>query len=693
MNVFRLFYILVLTALLLLAKEASAQNVAPILTATGNQAYCPGSPMDIVTDFNIVDPDDTAIDAIYIQISSGYENGEDVLSLSTGHAGITTIWDPVAAKLTIKATNGQPVLYTQLIAAVKDVVYNNTSANPTPGTRTFSITVGQANYLASTGHYYQFVPSIGINWLTAKNTAAASTYYGLQGYLATLMSADEAQLCGEQATGTGWIGGTDEATEGIWKWVTGPEAGTVFWNGSSNGSTPNFAFWNNGEPNNTGDEDYAHITAPGVGIPGSWNDLKVNGEPSGNYQPKGYIVEYGGMPGDPVLNISATSTITLNKLISTTDAARCGSGSVTLSASATGTMVYWYATPTGGTPIATGSGFTTPVLSATTTYYASAHGQGCNAPRTPVVAQVNTVPVINAVSPVLICSGTAVTLQATASAGVVRWYDVPTGGTPLGTGTMLNRPAITADTVFYAEADNNGCTSNRIAITVSIGGTPQVTDETMYMCQNSSINLDAGITGVTYQWPGNITTRTFAVTAPGTYSVVVTSSLGCSATKTFTVIERLAPVVASVNVDGTTVTVNLQNQDVENYEFSLDAINYQPSNIFTDVATGQGTVTVRERHFCGQDTETFVVYIIPTFFTPNNDNSNDVFTISGLLYYPNAKAYIFDRYGRLLRELNRTNPYWDGTFSNEKLPASDYWYIIKLDDSLPEIRGHFSLLR
>ena len=693
MNVLRLFYILILPAIVLLPQHLSAQNVAPVLTATGNQAYCPGSPMDIVTDFNIVDPDDTSINAIYIQISSGYENGEDVLSLSTGHAGITTVWDPVAAKLTIKATNGQPVLYTQLIAAVKDVVYNNTSANPTSGTRTFSITVGQANYLASTGHYYQFVPSIGISWLTAKNAAASSTYYGLQGYLATLMSAEEAQLCGEQATGTGWIGGTDEATEGVWKWVTGPEAGTVFWNGNAGGSSPNFAFWNNGEPNNAGDEDYAHITAPGVGIPGSWNDLKVTGEPSGNYQPKGYIVEYGGMPGDPVLNISATSSITLNKLVSTTDAASCGPGSVTLSASATGTMAYWYATPTGGTPIATGSGFTTPTLSATTTYYASAHGAACNAPRTPVVAQVNSAPTITAASPVLICSGTAVTLQATASAGVVKWYDAATGGTLIGTGTTLNRPAITADTVFYVEADNNGCTSNRIPVTVSVGGTPQVTDETVYMCQNSSITLDAGITGVTYQWPGNIATRTFAVTAPGTYSLVVTSSLGCSATKTFTVIERLAPVVASVNVDETTVTVNLQNPDMENYEFSLDGINYQPSNIFTDVAAGQGTITVRERHFCGYATETFMVYIIPTFFTPNNDNSNDVFTISGLLYYPNAKAYIFDRYGRLLRELNRANPYWDGTFSNEKLPASDYWYIIKLDDSLPEIRGHFSLLR
>ena len=57
-------------------KVTPLTNVAPYLDATGNQMFCPGSTIKIVTDMQITDPDDTGIDAIYIQISSGYALGD-----------------------------------------------------------------------------------------------------------------------------------------------------------------------------------------------------------------------------------------------------------------------------------------------------------------------------------------------------------------------------------------------------------------------------------------------------------------------------------------------------------------------------------------------------------------------------------------------------------------------------------------
>lgn len=288
-------------------------NQPPVVTGTGNQVHCNGGSTPIAQSISITDPDDSTTTAVYLQISNGYVNGEDLLALTGSHPGITAIWDALEGKLSLQG----PATYTAFENAIMDVHYSTSAPTPT-GTRQFSITVGEPNFLPVTGHYYEYVADLGISWTAAQVAASNRRYFGLQGYLATLTSQEEADFSGSQAQGVGWIGASDAATEGQWLWVTGPEAGTPFWSGLANGTTlppTNFANWNGGEPNNSGNEDYAHITDPSVvrgGAPlGSWNDLPVGGG-SGAYTPQGYVVEYGGMPGDPVLNISATTTLTMD---------------------------------------------------------------------------------------------------------------------------------------------------------------------------------------------------------------------------------------------------------------------------------------------------------------------------------------------------------------------------------------------
>ncbi|PJA06991.1 MAG: hypothetical protein COX71_00550 [Flavobacteriales bacterium CG_4_10_14_0_2_um_filter_35_18] len=494
------------------AKSWSQTNIPPKINAVGNQIYCPLSEQAIVTSFDIVDPDNSEIAAFFIQISTGYAKGEDRLILIGSHPNITATWSELEGKLTLKGIASAPVSYVNLIAAVKAIVFKSNST-AVSGEKTFSFTIGDANYLPSTNHYYEYVPAEGIIWTDAKIAAEGRNYFGLKGYLATITSPEEAKLSGEQAAGAGWIGGSDAETEGLWKWVTGPETGKTFWfgnfTGTTNGTDIPFAFWNTNEPNQAGNEDYAHVTAPGVGIPGSWNDLKIDGDPPGPYHPKGYIVEYGGTPGDPIVDISASTKISVSSISSTTPNSNCGPGNVLLSATATlGGTILWFDALTGGTQIGSGHNFLTPSIATNTTFYAVASFDGiCNTGiRTPVIASIFKIPTIISTTGATICGAGIGTLLASASAGIVNWYDVPTGGTALATGTSFNSPIVATNTTYYVDATDNGCTTaTRTPITITVQYTPAPTGAaTHHFCdiENATI-ANLNVVGTAILWYAN----------------------------------------------------------------------------------------------------------------------------------------------------------------------------------------------
>jgi gliding motility-associated-like protein len=676
-------------------RSPSLPNSTLVLKAEGDQIYCPLSSINIVTDMTITSTDETGADAIYIQISSGYVNGPDQLTLNNAstHPTITSSWNISEGRLTLKSSiTGSKVSFVDFEKAIKDVQFSSSSATPT-GTRIFSISIGAANYLPRNGHYYEYVPSTGISWTSAKDAAELKTYYGLKGYLATLTAQDEAQLAGNQTPGAGWIGGSDAETEDVWKWVTGPEAGTIFWKGLANGSTPNFAFWNKGEPNQYMEEDYAHITAPGVGIPGSWNDMTIEGDSSGNYQPKGYLVEYGGTPGDPELQLSASTTLTITSITSTKPDSKCDAGTVTLEATASVGTINWYDSLTGGNYMDSGPSFITPILTATKTFYAETTTAGCTSPRTAVEAKIiNTPTFINIKSQSTNCGPGLFTLEATPSEGSVNWYS-QLGTNIVGTGTTYITPTISSNTTYYAEAVNDKCAnSTKEPVNLIVYPLPIVSDQSRTKCVSQIITLDAGVPNMTYLWSTLETTQTIDVKDKGVYTVEVTSPEGCPNTKTITVLENNKPEIKNVAVDETKVTIELVKYE-DYFEFSIDGINYQSSNVFTNVPSGLQTAYVQEINLCSDDKKTFIFIIVPKFFTPNNDNHNDFWEVKGLEEYPLGEVILFDRYGKAITQLNGFNRSWDGTFNKIPLPSSDYWYVLKLDPNSPEMKGHFSLKR
>jgi len=249
--------------------------------------------------------------------------------------------------------------------------------------------------------------------------------------------------------------------------------------------------------------------------------------------------------------VPVTATITVVDPPLANNASRCGSGTVVISATSTDPVTWWSAA-TGGTQIGSGINYTTPVISATTTYYAQASNSGCNSARAAVTAQ------INITAPPSVTSGSncgpgTVTLSAT-SPDPISWFDVASGGTAIGTGTSFTTPSISATTTYYAQAGTS-CVSTRVPVDAVIATTSaDPTVNNADRCGNGTVDLTATSadpvswydapngtllgTGYTFTTPSLSTTTTY-------YAVAGIS--GC--------LSNFVPVTATVNPQPVAPTV------------------------------------------------------------------------------------------------------------------------------------------
>jgi gliding motility-associated-like protein len=261
--------------------------------------------------------------------------------------------------------------------------------------------------------------------------------------------------------------------------------------------------------------------------------------------------------------------------------------------------------------------------------------------------------------------------------------------------------------IIFARIENNNDCFGINQIELVVHKLPQITieDDAIY-CLNTypaSITLDPGLlsgspSSFSYNWSTGATTPQIQVNKTGIYTVDVYTSNGCSKRRTLTVLpSNIAEFDAIEIVDGVannTVTITVSGEG--DYEYSLDDefSGYQDSNVFTEVIPGLYTVYVRDKNDCGIAKKNLSVIGFPNFFSPNGDGFNDTWHVYGIntAKQVNSKVYIFDRYGKLLIQLNPLGNGWDGTIGGLKMPTSDYWFYVKLEDDRI-FKGHFSLRR
>ncbi len=136
------------------------------------------------------------------------------------------------------------------------------------------------------------------------------------------------------------------------------------------------------------------------------------------------------------------------------------------------------------------------------------------------------------------------------------------------------------------------------------------------------------------------------------------------------------------------------------YEYSVNGSPFQDSPEFRDLPPGENTVVVNDTNGCGTtEPIPFLVVGYPKFFTPNGDGIHDSWNIEGIETLTDPVVFIFDRFGKLLKQLDDTSPGWDGTFNGRPLPSSDYWFRLEYtrqENGVPVasvLRSHFSLKR
>ena len=134
-----------------------------------------------------------------------------------------------------------------------------------------------------------------------------------------------------------------------------------------------------------------------------------------------------------------------------------------------------------------------------------------------------------------------------------------------------------------------------------------------------------------------------------------------------------------------------------NYLYQLDSGPFQTSPVFDNVASGMHSITVEDVNGCSTAlTENDILIIgYPKYFTPNGDAYNDTWNIFDLKDQLATKIYIFDRYGKLLKDLSPTGAGWDGTYIGQPMPASDYWFTVEYEEEgiVKKFKSHFSLKR
>ena len=275
---------------------------------------------------------------------------------------------------------------------------------------------------------------------------------------------------------------------------------------------------------------------------------------------------------------------------STTVIPICGSGTVSMNATASSGKIYWYTTPAGIVPTGSGGSYSTPVLNSSTTYYVEAVSKACtNTGRLSVIAQIYPLPsaTVTPVGSPSVCVGNTVTLNA--NTGTSLSYKWQLNSVNITGGTKSTMTAANSGNYSVIVTDAHTCTNTSNAVSVSINPLPLAiitASGPISFCQGNSVTLNGNIgNNLKYQWKnsnsniGGASNSLFNTGVSGNYSLIVTDANNCyNSSNSITVTSNPLP-AATVTAGGPTTfcnggTVKLSSNTATGYAYQWQKDGY-----------------------------------------------------------------------------------------------------------------------
>lgn len=247
---------------------------------------------------------------------------------------------------------------------------------------------------------------------------------------------------------------------------------------------------------------------------------------------------------------------------------------------------------------------------------------------------------------------------------------------------LPNNWSYTNDTKVYVRALSGSCDPVKGVIEFTAPKNSTILQDKT-ICANSTTILTAENTFKYYKWireDGQIIAEGSATNSVtnipvGKYIVELTSQNDCKLQQNITVSESVSPQISHVDVTGSTATVNVSG-GVAPYVYSIDGVNFQSSNVFTNVPRGKHQIFVKDSQNCKVIQSEFLIVNILNVITPNGDGINDVLNYSDLKIKENPTMQIFNRDGTKVFQSENQNYIWNGKIGGRALPSGTYWYVL-----------------